>query len=134
MKLTASFLLIGFLSRDVLCFSLNMIKDLKRQVMSNEGDRIVGINDMNGGKCETKPFKQSIRFGSDCEVKYINNNYCFGQCSTLYIPTAYNAIHSCRQCSPHNSTLTEIPIMCQLRKQTILVVEGNFYDLLKLNS
>ena len=62
----------------------------------------VDPSQLKKGWCKTRSFEQTIKLPGCLPVKIINN-YCFGQCSSIYIPH-YNslmpAFESCTACTP----------------------------------
>ena len=74
----------------------------------------VDPSQLKKGWCKTRSFEQTIKLPGCLPVKIINN-YCFGQCSSIYIPH-YNslmpAFESCTACTPVKMNWRSVTLRC----------------------
>ncbi|XP_048579880.1 gremlin-1-like [Nematostella vectensis] len=86
---------------------------------TNEEVFIMDNSLLKRGWCKTKPVKQIIRI-EGCEPAEIVNNFCYGQCNSLYIPH-YNrqtpAFESCATCIPVRVHRRSVYLNCPNAKQ-----------------
>ena len=66
------------------------------------------------GWCKTRSFEQVVKIPGCLPAKIVNN-YCFGQCSSIYIPH-YNselpAFESCTACTPVKMNWRSVTLKC----------------------
>ncbi|KAH9414426.1 Gremlin 2, DAN BMP antagonist [Dermatophagoides pteronyssinus] len=68
------------------------------------------------GSCKTVPFEQKIQHPG-CKSRIVNNNYCFGNCNSFYIPSESNQtlpFQSRCTCSPRRYRWKIIRLRCPL--------------------
>ena len=70
-----------------------------------------------GGSCDGKMFRQIIKFGEGCKNVMIENKLCVGNCMTVYVPSQYNPIMTCRLCKPATNTTIEVTTLCESKEK-----------------
>lgn len=64
--------------------------------------------------CKTRSFRQTIRI-SGCLPVQVMNNFCYGQCNSLYIPNHASQqplFESCTSCMPQRSFMKTVTLRC----------------------
>ena len=89
----------------------------RHRLPTSKGGITVPITPQEIGQawCKTKPIRQTIR-KRGCESKMVENNMCYGQCRSFYIPIRKGAFESCSFCTPVNSTTLKVVLNCPTRK------------------
>ncbi|CAJ1053547.1 DAN domain family member 5-like [Xyrichtys novacula] len=87
--------------------------------------------------CTAVPFTQHVT-AEGCSTVIVHNKLCFGQCSSLFIPsegeltelgaTGTRSLHHrapCSRCAPSKSRTVTVPLRCgaQVRERRLVVVE-----------
>lgn len=70
--------------------------------------------DLRNDWCKTRPFKQTIQV-SGCLPLEVMNNFCYGQCNSLYIPDHESAeplFESCTSCFPQRTFTKTVTLRC----------------------
>ena len=105
-----------------LCFLavINSRPVQKRKVLdslkSTNTQSLFAINSslLKRGWCKTRSVEQTVKMPGCLPVKIVNN-YCFGQCSSIYIPH-YNspipAFESCTACTPVKMNWRSVTLRC----------------------
>ena len=76
------------------------------------GTRIMSTKDMLKEICLAKPFNQTITH-DNCTPKTIENNFCYGQCNSLYIPEVTDLpMATCFTCQPSQTVQERVPLQC----------------------
>ena len=71
-------------------------------------------------RCKTQPMQQEIRV-EGCSSKLVMNNFCYGQCISVYIPEAQGtgrgqpSFVSCGFCRPKDIQHITVPLRCRGR-------------------
>ncbi|XP_063066790.1 DAN domain family member 5 [Engraulis encrasicolus] len=101
---------------------------------SKESVALLPINAKEMGKqsCTTIPFTQQVT-AAGCETVSVPNRLCFGQCSSLFVPSAMDdhddsvsgRARQCSRCAPSKSRVMTIPLRCgrEVRQKRVMVVE-----------
>lgn len=75
---------------------------------------IMKKSDLRNDWCKTRPFKQTIRV-SGCLPVEVMNNFCYGQCNSLYIPSHESSqplFESCTSCLPQRTFTRTVTLRC----------------------
>ena len=75
---------------------------------------IMKKSDLRNDWCKTRPFKQTIRVPG-CLPVQVMNNFCYGQCNSLYIPSHTSQqplFESCTSCLPQRSFMKTVTLRC----------------------
>ncbi|TKS68012.1 Cerberus Precursor [Collichthys lucidus] len=83
--------------------------------------------------CTAVPFTQRVT-ADGCETITVHNKLCFGQCSSLFVPSEGDvaetaALHRhrapCSRCAPSKAHTVTVPLRCgaQVREKRVMVVE-----------
>ena len=77
--------------------------------------------------CVGRSFMQEVRHHG-CQPAFVKNKFCYGQCTTFYIPRhRYDAFNSCSQCVPVRTETIEVKMKCEgdvpTRKKKVTVVK-----------
>ena len=118
--------LLGAVSVTVCICSPIGISDSEEQ---NEVNATPKARIWNKDWCLLKPFNQTIKH-SKCIPKIIPNNFCYGQCNSLYIPNDQSPFQQCKKCQPSASRWVVVTLDCPLsyrkpkRLMTIQLVES----------
>lgn len=76
------------------------------------GTRIMSTKDMLKEVCLAKPFNQTIT-RENCIPTTIKNNFCYGQCNSLYIPEVTDIpMATCFTCQPSETVQEQVPLQC----------------------
>lgn len=70
--------------------------------------------DLRDDWCKTRPFKQTIQVNG-CLPLEVMNNFCYGQCNSLYIPNHASAeplFQSCTSCMPQRTFTKTVTLRC----------------------
>ncbi|XP_034451948.1 DAN domain family member 5 [Hippoglossus hippoglossus] len=95
----------------------------------------VNLKDMKQ-TCTAVPFTQRVT-ADGCETVTVHNKLCFGQCSSLFVPsegefaglgTGTGALHRrapCSRCAPSKAQTVTVPLRCrgEVREKRVMVVE-----------
>lgn len=85
--------------------------------LTSEDDDDVFImkkSDLRNDWCKTRPFKQTIKVDGCLPVEVINN-FCYGQCNSLYIPSYESSeplFESCTSCLPQRTFTRTVTLRC----------------------
>eukprot|EP00794_Sanderia_malayensis_P017662 gene17662-19421_t len=60
--------------------------------------------------CKAKAFNQTVRHNG-CFSKRIQNNYCYGQCNSIYIP-GQKHLEGCNSCMPKSYRWIKVTLYC----------------------
>ena len=95
-----------------------LAEHIKQQILAEikrnpaAGTRIMSTKEMRKEVCLAKPFNQTINH-DNCIPKTIQNNFCYGQCNSLYIPeVTAGAMKTCFTCQPSQTIQERIPLQC----------------------
>lgn len=75
---------------------------------------IMRKSDLRNDWCKTRPFKQTIKIPG-CLPVQVMNNFCYGQCNSLYIPNHASQqplFESCTSCLPQRSFMKTFTLHC----------------------
>ena len=75
---------------------------------------IMKKTDLKNDWCKTRPFKQTIQV-SGCLPVEVLNNFCYGQCNSLYVPSHESSqplFESCKSCLPQRKFMKTITLRC----------------------
>ncbi|XP_028294506.1 DAN domain family member 5 [Gouania willdenowi] len=86
--------------------------------------------------CSAVPFTQHVT-ADGCETVTVHNKLCFGQCSSLFVPSegefveqspqtgAFQHRAPCSRCAPSKAHSVSVPLRCgsQVRQKKVMVVE-----------
>lgn len=75
---------------------------------------IMNNSQLKRGWCKTKPFRQVIKIDG-CLPAEIQNNFCYGQCNSMFIPhhsLKEPAFESCASCIPVRKHRRSVILMC----------------------
>lgn len=75
---------------------------------------IMKKSDLRNDWCKTRPFKQTIQV-SGCLPLEVMNNFCYGQCNSLYIPNHESLeplFQSCTSCLPQRTFTKTVTLRC----------------------
>ena len=63
--------------------------------------------------CKTRVLKQVVE-SEGCRTLHLHNNYCFGQCNSVYIPLSgdKNSFESCAVCTPVLAYYKVVTLKC----------------------
>lgn len=91
---------------------------IKQQILTeiernpDAGTRIMSTKDMLKEVCLAKPFNQTIT-RDNCIPKTIKNNFCYGQCNSLYIPEVTDIpMATCFTCQPSQTVQEQVSLQC----------------------
>ena len=79
--------------------------------------------------CKTVAFNHTIS-KKGCESIVLQNNYCMGQCNSLYVPTGEEEpLRVCANCIPSNYDFIRVVLSCpdrkkKFRQKTMLVIHS----------
>ncbi|XP_010871172.2 DAN domain family member 5 [Esox lucius] len=88
----------------------------------------------NQQTCTAVPFTQRIT-SEGCDTVTVHNKLCFGQCSSLFIPSGWESasqsgteghpVAPCSRCSPSKAHTVTVPLRCgmEVRVKRVMVVE-----------
>ncbi|KAK7161264.1 hypothetical protein R3I94_004062 [Phoxinus phoxinus] len=87
----------------------------------------INPKDMTKQSCAAVPFTQRIT-EDGCETVTVHNHLCFGQCSSMFVPSSGDARApgaSCTRCGPSKSRSVRVPLRCgtEVRERRVMVVE-----------
>ncbi|KAH9517271.1 uncharacterized protein LOC124497070 [Dermatophagoides farinae] len=100
-------------------FSRQAFESLRSSIIySNLGQALPSMlaKHSRDGSCKTVPFEQKIQHPG-CKSRIVNNNYCFGNCNSFYIPSESNQtmpFQSRCTCSPRRYRWKIIRLRCPL--------------------
>ena len=75
---------------------------------------IMKKSDLKSDWCKTRPFKQIIKVDG-CLPAVVMNNFCYGQCNSLYIPSHESPLplfESCTSCLPQRTFRKTVTLRC----------------------
>lgn len=75
---------------------------------------IMKRTDLRNDWCKTRPFRQTIKLAG-CLPAHVMNNYCYGQCNSLYIPSHASQqplFESCTSCLPQRLVMKTVTLRC----------------------
>lgn len=75
---------------------------------------IMKKSDLRNDWCKTRPFKQTIQVNG-CLPLEVMNNFCYGQCNSLYIPSHESSeplFQSCTSCLPQRTFTKTVTLRC----------------------
>ncbi|NXD16804.1 CER1 protein, partial [Nothocercus nigrocapillus] len=85
---------------------------LKKNAASEEVVLPIKTNEMHEETCRTLPFSQGIAHES-CEKVMVQNNLCFGKCSSFHVPGPDERLHTfCSHCLPTKSSMKRLELNC----------------------
>lgn len=91
-------------------------KSFKQHVIENsKGTLIMKADEWKLEWCKAKSFNQTIRHPG-CLPRIIQNNYCYGQCNSIYIP-GERRLEGCNSCMPKSYEMAAITLLCPFSKQ-----------------
>ncbi|XP_078540804.1 DAN domain family member 5 [Lissotriton helveticus] len=105
--------------------------DLWRRVIQkgNRAQTVLPLtqSDISKSSCKAIPFTQTISRES-CAPAKIQNRFCFGQCSSFYVPgTLTGASRPCSGCAPSRIRRITVPLHCEnevlVREEAVTLVE-----------
>ena len=95
---------------------LNSLKGTRMQSLS-----MMNPSQLKRGWCNMSSVEQVVKIPGCLPAKIVNN-YCFGQCSSIYIPH-YNSIvpafESCTACTPVKIIWRSVTLKCPNAKKTV---------------
>ncbi|XP_051560301.1 DAN domain family member 5 [Myxocyprinus asiaticus] len=88
----------------------------------------INPKDMSKQSCGAVPFTQRIT-EDGCETVIVHNNLCFGQCSSMFVPSSgasrgQREAH-CTRCGPVKTRSVVVPLRCgtEARERRVMIVE-----------
>ena len=75
---------------------------------------IMRKSDLKTGWCKTLSFRQTIKVDG-CLPVTVKNNYCYGQCNSLYIPSHESPqplFNTCESCLPQRTFTKTVTLRC----------------------
>ncbi|XP_015280901.1 PREDICTED: cerberus [Gekko japonicus] len=85
---------------------------LKTKSRSEEVVLPIKTNEMYEETCSTLPFSQSIVY-ENCETVVVQNNLCFGKCSSFHVPGPEDRLYSfCSHCLPTKFSMRRLQMNC----------------------
>ncbi|KFV03260.1 Cerberus [Tauraco erythrolophus] len=85
---------------------------LKKNSASEEVVLPIKTNEMHQENCRTLPFSQSVTHES-CEKVMIQNNLCFGKCSSFHVPGPDDRLYTfCSHCLPSKFFMKRLDLNC----------------------
>ncbi|KAH0628325.1 hypothetical protein JD844_009322 [Phrynosoma platyrhinos] len=95
---------------------------LKTKSRSEEVVLPIKTSEMYQDICSALPFSQSITH-ENCENLVIQNNLCFGKCSSFYVPGLENRLYTfCSHCLPTKFSMKRLEMNCTRAAPIIKVV------------
>ncbi|KAJ6669492.1 hypothetical protein lerEdw1_000040 [Lerista edwardsae] len=95
---------------------------LKTKSRSEEVVLPIKTNEMYQEVCSTLPFSQNI-VHEDCENMVVQNNLCFGKCSSFHVPGLEDRLYTfCSHCLPTKFSLKRLEMNCTRPAPVIKVV------------
>ncbi|KAF4118359.1 DAN domain family member 5 [Onychostoma macrolepis] len=88
----------------------------------------INPKDMTKQSCAAMPFTQRIT-EDGCETVTVHNNLCYGQCSSMFVPSSGESRGQqraqCTRCSPSKSRSELVPLRCgtEARERRVMIVE-----------
>ncbi|XP_048052145.1 DAN domain family member 5 [Megalobrama amblycephala] len=87
----------------------------------------INPKDMSKQSCAAVPFTQRIT-EDGCETVTVHNHLCYGQCSSMFVPSSGEARAQgahCTRCGPSKSRTVLVPLRCgtEVRERRVMVVE-----------
>ena len=98
----------------------SFISELKTKIMAEirEDPGTPVINNYVQDWCTTKKFMHNVTHPK-CTPKLMENNYCYGQCNSVFIPGSV-PLKTCRECRPLSSKYEIVVLKCpSARKKKI---------------
>ncbi|NWW79558.1 CER1 protein, partial [Climacteris rufus] len=85
---------------------------LKKNSASEEVVLPIKTNEMHQENCRTVPFTQSVTHNS-CEKVTVQNNLCFGKCSSFHAPGPEGRLYTfCSHCLPNKFSMKRLDLNC----------------------
>ncbi|NWX12240.1 CER1 protein, partial [Aegotheles bennettii] len=85
---------------------------LKKNSASEEVVLPIKTNEMHQENCRTLPFSQGVTHES-CEKVMVQNNLCFGKCSSFHVPGPEDHLYSfCSHCLPSKFSMKRLELNC----------------------
>ncbi|XP_077201201.1 cerberus isoform X1 [Paroedura picta] len=85
---------------------------LKTKSRSEEVVLPIKTNEMYEETCSTLPFSQNIVY-ENCETVVVQNNLCFGKCSSFHVPGPEDRLYSfCSHCLPTKFSMRRLRMNC----------------------
>ncbi|NXJ99153.1 CER1 protein, partial [Corythaixoides concolor] len=85
---------------------------LKKNSASEEVVLPIKTNEMHQENCRTLPFSQGVTHES-CEKVMIQNNLCFGKCSSFHVPGPEDRLYTfCSHCLPSKFSMKRLDLNC----------------------
>ncbi|XP_043916308.1 cerberus-like [Protopterus annectens] len=82
----------------------------------------IKTNEVQQETCQTLPFSQSI-VHKNCEKVVIQNNLCFGRCSSFHVPGPEDRLYTfCSHCLPTKFTLSRLQLNCTGNANIVKVI------------
>ncbi|XP_048786466.1 cerberus [Lagopus muta] len=102
---------------------------LKKNSASEEVVLPIKTNEMHQETCRTLPFSQRIAH-ENCEKVIIQNNLCFGKCSSFHVPGPEDHLYTfCSKCLPTKFSMKHLDLNCTssvpVVKKVMIVEECN---------
>ena len=95
-----------------LVFILMYLDNLSVDPATSDAKIIQTAVEWNNTFCETKRFNQTVKV-EGCETINIMNNYCYGQCRSLFMPYKTQGFFSCYLCTPIKKRIQNITLQCR---------------------
>ncbi|KAM3844450.1 cerberus isoform 1-T1 [Vipera latastei] len=87
---------------------------LKSKSRSEEVILPIKVTEIYQEVCNMLPFSQSVTH-ENCDKVVIQNNLCFGKCSSFHVPGADDRIYSfCSHCSPTKFSMKQLKMNCTM--------------------
>ena len=85
----------------------------------HEAMLIQTASEWNDTFCEAKRFNQTIKTDG-CKNVYVMNNYCYGQCKSLYVPyKKRQGLFACYLCTAVKKKQLNITLQCHQKLKTM---------------
>ncbi|KAM9138969.1 cerberus [Pangshura tecta] len=93
----------------------------KKNSASEEVVLPIKTNEMYQETCRTLPFSQSV-VHENCEKLMVQNNLCFGKCSSFHVPGPDRLYTFCSHCLPTKFTMKRLELNCTRSVAVVKVV------------
>ena len=101
----------------LLSFLLIYLDNLSAALATSDSRIIQTAVEWNDTFCEAKRFNQTIQ-AQGCETIHVMNNYCHGQCRSLFMPYKKQGLFSCYLCVPVKKRIQNITLQCKDNDET----------------
>ena len=98
-----------------------MLQKLKvvilQEIEKDPGNKLLDANEYLQDWCLVKKFNHTVKHRK-CFSKTIENNFCYGQCNSMYVPsTEKNPLGICSKCRADRYTYETVTLRCPFAKK-----------------